>query len=55
MIKLSENAQYQLQHFHGSHADMSWKLLEVLNEIDSELVEKYKLFDVWSKLHKLNK
>ena len=52
MIKLSEHAQYQLQHFHGNHADMSWKLLEVLNEIDKEIVKQYNLFDVWGKLHK---
>ena len=52
MIQLSEHAQYQLQHFHGDHADMSWKLIEVLKEIDNELVEKYKLYDVWGKLHK---
>lgn len=55
MIKLSEHAQYQLQHFHGTHSDMSYKLLEVLSEIDSELVEKYRLFDVWGKIHELNK
>ena len=52
MIKLSKHAQYQLQHFHGNHADMSWKLLEVLNEIDEELVKQYNLFDVWGTLHK---
>ena len=55
MIKLSKHAQYQLRHFHGTHSDMSYKLLEVLSEIDTELVEKYKLFDVWGKIHELNK
>ena len=55
MIKLSEHSKYQLQHFHGTHSDMSYKLLEVLSEIDSELVKKYKLFDIWSKIHELNK
>jgi hypothetical protein len=51
--ELSDHAKYQLLNFHGTYSDMSYKLLEVLNEIDSDLVKKYDLFTAWAKIGKM--
>lgn len=55
MKKLSKHAQYQLQNFHGNHSDMSFKLIEILEEIDEKLVKDYKLWHVWGNICKMER